>query len=101
MKKKPKIGIRLTLHGTYLTFLSFADDTFISAPSTISSINKIKEILVDLLFISGLKINYQKSTFQLSVNISQIDTNILASRMHIPITNSLETYFGIPIISTW
>lgn len=94
-KNKSKVGIKLTPRSTNPPYLSLVNDKIIFAPTNNESIDKIKVILLDLSQVYKLKINFQKSSLQVSANISQNTAKSLSTRMNVPMTKYLEKYLGI------
>ena len=60
---------------------------------------KIKEILKDYGDISGQSVNLDKSVFQITINVSLQENNVLKNILHIKPSGDLETYLGCPIIN--
>ncbi|XP_073525938.1 uncharacterized protein [Phyllobates terribilis] len=98
-KRSHKVGIKICNQGTCIPFLSFADDTIIFANANVTNAKYIKTTLDFLSNISGLKINYHKSSIQFSKNIAPAVRNNIASELQIRITTTMEKYLGIPIIA--
>ena len=95
----PLIGIKLTNNSDPIPFPSFTDDTLIFGNANDLSLHTIKNLLNKFCNISGLSINYKKSSLQVSKNISLQKAQSLAQQLNIPVTKTLEKYLGIPLIS--
>ena len=59
----------------------------------------IKHTLQHFSQISGLTINYHKSSFQTSANINRNKKQKLAAILNLQLTNSMEKYLGVPIVA--
>ncbi|XP_010676027.1 uncharacterized protein LOC104891937 [Beta vulgaris subsp. vulgaris] len=92
------IGVPIGRSGVKVPFLTFADDTMIFAKATNYSCLVIRQILDKYCAMSGQLVNYHKSSFQCTANISEDDKANFASILQMSETFDLGEYLGCPII---
>ena len=92
------IGIQLTKNGMTIPMLSFADDTIIFAKAKTENALFIKNLLQEFGQVSGLQINYNKSSLQVSSNVPATVINQLTQILGVKSTTCLEKYLGIPLV---
>ena len=92
------IGVSLGRSKVRIPFLTFADDTMIFAKATDSSCMKIRQILDKYCSMSGQLVNYHKSAFQCSSNVSDNSKANFASILGMTETQSMGENLGCPII---
>lgn len=83
-----------------MPFLTFADDTMIFAKATNYSCLIIRQILDKYCSMSGQLVNYHKSSFQCTANVSAEEKCRFAPILGMRETNDLGEYLSCPIIST-
>ena len=81
-------------------FLTFADDTMIFAKATNYSCLIIRQILDKYCKMSGQLVNYHKSSFQCTSNVSSETKSSFESILGMREVSDLGEYLGCPIIST-
>ena len=92
------VGISLSKQGTPIPVLSFADDTIIFANATLENADFLKKFLGHFASISGLHINYNKSSIQFSSNVPDSVINSINQSINVQRTSTLEKYLGIPLV---
>ncbi|XP_057251441.1 uncharacterized protein LOC130591711 [Beta vulgaris subsp. vulgaris] len=94
------IGVPIGKSGVRIPFLTFADDTMIFARASDNSCSAIKLILDKYCSMSGQLVNFHKSAFQCSPNVSAESKVNFASLLGMAETNNLGEYLGCPIIDS-
>ena len=89
-------GIKLSSCSEQITHLQFADDTIIFFDGTLESAMGIKRILQSFQLLSGLKINYGKSSLY-SSNRFSANMKELAEVLNCSIGSWTMNYLGMPI----
>lgn len=89
-------GIKLSKNADYITHLQFADDTVVFLDGTLESAKGVKQVLQCFQLVSGLKINYGKSSLYSAYSSSG---NFLeeAEILNCNIGSWPMIYLGIPI----
>ena len=93
------VGVPIGLSGVRIPFLTFADHTMIFAKATDQSCLTICQILDKLCSMSSQMVNYHKSAFQFSPNVSQDLKGNFGSILGMTETQDLGEYLGCPVIS--
>jgi hypothetical protein len=83
-------------NGAPLPVLQYADDTLLILHGTMEQAIIVKTLLDTFARFSGLKINFQKSTF-VPLHMTQEDTQAIAETLGCPISNLPCTYLGLPL----
>lgn len=83
-----------------IPFLTFADDTMIFAKASSQSCTIIKNILDKYFKMSGQLVNFNKSAFQCTKNVSQIERDDFKRILQMEESSSLGNYLGCPIIDS-
>lgn len=95
------IGVRIIGHsGIRIPFLTFANDTMIFAKASSESCHLIHSILDKYCAMSGQLVNYQKSSFHVTGNVSPSDKCLFSEILGMPESNDLGSYSGCPIITS-
>lgn len=100
--KDTKLGV----NGVPLSHLQFTDDTIIFCNNDVEEMGNIKRILRCFQLMSGLKINYSKSSL-CGINVRQEDVTSLAQIMGCKSEGLPIKYLGLPLganpnrIKTW
>ena len=94
------VGVTIGHSGIRIPFLTFADDTMIFAKASDVSCSLIKDILDKYFSQSGQLVNFHKSSFQVTSNISDHAKRNFASILGMVETHDLGDYLGCPIISS-
>ena len=68
---KNQISIKIVRQGSTIPFLSFADDIMIFAKVNKIACTTVKRIIDEYCHISGQKVNFYKSTFQVMEKVSE------------------------------
>lgn len=97
--KQSGIGIQACRGAENIPFLTFADDTMIFAKATNNSCGLVKNIISKYYNMLGQKVNFQKSTFQCSKNISANTISNLQTILEIKAVKRLDKYLGCLIIN--
>lgn len=99
-------GARIGANGVTVTHLQFADDTIIFCNNDVEEMANIKRILRCFQLMSGLKINFSKSSL-CGVKVLNQDVEVLAQVMGCKIESLPIKYLGLPLganprrIKTW
>ncbi|XP_057248334.1 uncharacterized protein LOC130590283 [Beta vulgaris subsp. vulgaris] len=94
------LGVTLGHSGVRIPFLTFADDTMIFAKASEESCITIKAILDKYCNMSGQLINFHKSAFQCTQNVSDNVSAKFAEILQMDESFSLGKYLGCPIIDS-
>ncbi|XP_048490284.1 uncharacterized protein LOC125492238 [Beta vulgaris subsp. vulgaris] len=94
------LGVTLGHSGVRIPFLTFADDTMIFAKASEESCITIKAILDKYCTMSGQLINFHKSAFQCTQNVSDNVSVNFAEILQMEKSFSLSKYLGCPIIDS-
>lgn len=89
-------GISLSNKSTPITHLQFADDTVIFLDGTLESAKGIKRILQSFQLLSGLKINFVKSSIFSSTRFG-VELTEIAKELNCSIGSWPMSYLGMPI----
>jgi hypothetical protein len=93
-------GNGLLLHplenGAPLPVLQYADDTLLILHGTLEQATMVKTLLDAFARFSGLKINFQKSTF-VPLHMAQQDTEAIVDILGCTISSLPCTYLGLPL----
>jgi len=95
-----------TFPGHHITHLQYADDTLIFLPNDYSSLLDAKRILCWFEIISGLKVNFYKSSL-IGINLDNEYTSSLANAIYCRSDTFPVTYLGLLLganptrLSTW
>jgi mannosylglycoprotein endo-beta-mannosidase len=95
-----------TAPGHYITHLQYADDSLIFLPNDFPSLLHAKRILRWFEIISGLKVNFYKSSL-IGINLDNNYTSSLANSVFYRSDTFLVRYLGLPLganpsrLSTW
>ncbi|GLT74663.1 hypothetical protein SLA2020_464490 [Shorea laevis] len=84
--------------GLSLSHLFFADDLMLFGEASAAQLSVIMNCLKDFAAASGLEINLHKSKLYVSPNIQGAVANSLCSQCGIPLSATLGTYLGVPIL---
>ncbi|XP_026400275.1 uncharacterized protein LOC113296156 [Papaver somniferum] len=88
-------GFKVSQNGTIISHLQFADDLIVFLKDDEEQIQNLKHILTAFELISGLKVNYRKSTI---VGLGQLHNGgICAETFGFSSSNLPMNYLGIPI----
>ena len=94
------LGVKLGRTGIKITFLTFADDTMLFAKASDCSYHIIKSVLDKYCSMSGQLVNFHKSIFQCSENVSPQMEVGFQSILQMQNSFSLGNYLGCPIIDS-
>lgn len=97
--KKGGIGITPYKGADRIPFLTFADDTMIFAKATKNNCAYIKNIIQEYSKMSRQKVNFHKSAFQCTKNVTRRDINSLQGILEMKPVQGLDKYLGFPIIN--
>ncbi|XP_050227618.1 uncharacterized protein LOC126677173 [Mercurialis annua] len=89
-------GIRIDVLVEDLSILQFADDTLLFLPCDLRMIEILLRILRCFEFISGLKINYQKSSI-IGINVDAVTISQASDILKCKIDELPITYLGLPL----
>ncbi|XP_050219021.1 uncharacterized protein LOC126669562 [Mercurialis annua] len=78
-----------------VSILQFADDTLIFVPNDLQMVENLLHILRCFELISGLKINYQKSSI-IGINVDQFSLSKASDILNCKIKELPVSYFGLP-----
>ena len=92
------IGVPIGKSGMRVPFLTFADDTMIFVKANNYSCLVIRQILDKYCSMLGQLVNYHKSSFQCTSNVSEEEKANFASILQMQETFDLGEYLGCPII---
>ena len=92
------VGVFVGRSGIRIPFLTFADDTMIFASANDRSCFRIKEILDKYCSMSGQLVDFSKSAFQVSSNVSDDVKRNFANILQMSESEDLGSYLGCPII---
>jgi hypothetical protein len=76
--------------------LQYADDTLIVLQGDVQQARILKEILDSFAISTGLKINYNKSTF-VPINLSLQEGEEIAEALNCEVASFPQTYLGLPL----
>ena len=99
-------GIRISKESPPLTHLQYADDTIMFCHPDIHSLVNIKKTLIIFQLISGLQINFHKSSI-MGINIENCWLLSAAETLHCKVGHFPISYLGLPVggnssrIITW
>ncbi|XP_048491639.1 uncharacterized protein LOC104900847 [Beta vulgaris subsp. vulgaris] len=92
------VGVSIGKSGVKVHFLTFADDTMIFAKANKDSCVLIKSILDKYCSMSGQLVNFNKSAFQCTANVSDSEIEVFQEILNMDYSSSLDSYLGCPII---
>ena len=81
-----------------IPFLTFADDTMIFAKANTQACQIIKNVLNKYCSMSGQLVNYHKSAFQCTSNVSIQEISDFKAILAMESVSSLDSYLGCPMI---
>lgn len=91
----PARGITRKIRKSILAF-QYADDMVVIAPTDIQSLISLKLIIMLFASISGLKVNYAKSTF-IPLNVQETDIPWVQAVLGCSRSNFSFPYLGLPL----
>jgi hypothetical protein len=83
-------------NGASLPVVQYADDTLLILHGTMEQAIMVKTLLDTFALFSGLKINFQKSTF-VPMHMTHQDAQAIAETLGCPISDLPCTYLGLPL----
>ncbi|XP_050217654.1 uncharacterized protein LOC126668506 [Mercurialis annua] len=89
-------GIRIDGYREPISILQFADDTLLFIPQDLDMIRNLLRILRCFELVSGLSINYQKSSI-LGINVDDETLAAASSILNCPTDTFPITYLGLPL----
>ena len=95
---KNPLGIRISRLNDKIPFITFADDTLIFTKATDEGCTKIKDILDKYYQFSRQKVNFHKSSFQCTRNITPARKIHFQGLPGMQEAATLSHYLGCPII---
>ncbi|GKU94200.1 hypothetical protein SLEP1_g7726 [Rubroshorea leprosula] len=89
-------GIEIGKKGLSVSLLQFADDTIIMGRADAENIRMVKDILIWFELMSGLRINFSKSSV-FGYNVSEKWLKGAASMLHCRVGRAPFLYLGLPV----
>ncbi|XP_050217765.1 uncharacterized protein LOC126668619 [Mercurialis annua] len=89
-------GVHIDGYSEPASILQFADDTLIFVPKDLSMIENLLRILRCFELVSGLQINFKKSSI-LGVNVDETSLQSAACILNCPIDSFPIMYLGLPL----
>lgn len=93
-------GIKVCNDAPSINHLLFADDSFIFARSTLQECYELKNLLQTYELASGQAVNLSKSCVAFSVNVNEVDTQVLSDFLGMTQVNYHDRYLGIPVCTS-
>nr|CCA65974.1 hypothetical protein [Beta vulgaris subsp. vulgaris] len=89
-------GIETSRDGPMISHLQYADDTLVFSDTSTDSLKSIKSTLILFQLVSGLQVNFHKSSL-IGLNISDARANNAANLLQCKVGSIPFTYLGLPI----
>ncbi|XP_050238351.1 uncharacterized protein LOC126687838 [Mercurialis annua] len=89
-------GVRIYNYAEPISILQFADDTLLFIPEDFEKIRNLLRVLRCFEIVSGLSINYQKSSI-LGINVDDVSLSTASTILNCSIEKFSITYLGLPL----
>jgi len=91
-------GIQVARNAPKITHLLFANDSLLFARANQEEANTIIQVLNKYQLASGQLVSYDKSEVSFSLNVPDLEKNIIYNKIEIKAVTSHSRYLGLPVI---
>jgi hypothetical protein len=91
-------GIQVARNAPKITHLMFVDDSLLFARANQNEANTIIQVLNKYQLASGQLVSFEKSEVSFSLNVPDIEKNIICNKIEVKAMTSNSRYLGLPVI---